>query len=81
MKRAELVDKMFHGQGDVPAHIVPNTSRFIEAKVKGKPSGKKVKTMPMTRLDDLDMINQSDIDIEPRGISRDDPNDKGILKL
>ena len=50
-------------------------------KVKGKASGKKLKKMPMRKLDDLDMILQSDIDIELKGMTLDERLDEGTLKL
>ena len=40
-----------------------------------------MKKMPMRKLDDLDMISQCDINFDPKGITRDDGTDKGILKL
>ena len=37
--------------------------------------------MPMRKVDDLDMIIQSDIDIDPKGMTFVESTDNGILKL
>ena len=50
-------------------------------KVKDKASGKKLKKMPVRKVDDLDMIIQSDIDIDPKGMTLVESPDNGILKL